>query len=412
MKDKIILTAPLTYSDWFLKDDFEVDSDSVRYMLTRCKEFGISRVYWRMFDAGRTCYFSKYADPMRWFDTDERNLYSEGWFPYPEGKLKERCGRMDFSRFDTYAAAVKIGHELGLEIYAWYSVNEDDHGFGWTSRFTREHPEYRWIRRDGRAYRSQLSFAFPEVQTYKTEIVREALNYDTDGILLDWIRTGDISDNPQTDEEGYADHGYETPLTEAFAARYGLDPHDVPNSDPRWVDVRSEPITGYMRGIRAMLNSRERNIPLIAMVQHPWSYRGLLPEHINADTPERYLKMSGNTYKGAKEGLLCDIKRWSEENLTDKIITAGYYCRGGTPQKAIGWLTEQVRDSAAAPIAYFWIPGSAEALRADAEIAAGFGIRELLLWEADYIDNPEPAARKQIAADIRAFLNKGNEQNR
>lgn len=406
MKEKFILTAPLTYSDWFLKDDFEVDADSIRYMLTRCKEFGISRVYWRMFDAGRTCYFSKYAEPMCWFNTDERNLYSEGWFEYPEGKIKERCDRMDFSRFDTFAAAVEIGHELGLEIYAWYSINEDDHGFGWTSRFTREHPECRWVRRNGRVYRSQLSFAYPEVQSYKTEIVREALSYDTDGILLDWIRTGDISDNPQTDTEGFADHGYETPLTETFTGRYGITPHDVLNNDPRWVDVRSEPITEYMRGIHAMLNSHDRKIPLIAMVQHPWSYRGLLPEHINADTPARYLKMNGNIYKGAKEGLFCDIQRWADEKLVDKLLVAGYYCRGGTPQKAISWLTEQIRGSTVAPIAYFWIPGSADALREDTAIAGSFGINELLLWEADYIDNPDIEARKQIAADIRAFLEK------
>lgn len=132
-----------------------------------------------------------------------------------------------------------------------------------------------------------------------------------------------------------------------------------------------------------------------------------MPEHINADTPERYLKMNGNIYKGAKEGLLCDIQRWTDEKPTDKLLVAGYYCRGGTPQKAIGWLTEQIRDSSVASIAYFWIPGFAAALREDAAVAESFGIHEILLWEAGYIDNPEPAARKQIAADIRTFLETG-----
>ena len=47
------------------------------------------------------------------------------------------------------AAAIDYGHSIGLKIHAWASINEDDHGWGWASEFSKAHPEFRWLRRDG-----------------------------------------------------------------------------------------------------------------------------------------------------------------------------------------------------------------------------------------------------------------------
>ena len=110
---------------------------------------------------------------------------------------------------DSLAEAVRYGHQIGLEIHAWFSINEDDHAWGWPSRYTVAHPEHRWKRRDGSYYRSQLSFAHPQVRSYKLAIVQEVLdNYPVDGLFIDWIRTGDVRD-PQVDASGVADYGYE-----------------------------------------------------------------------------------------------------------------------------------------------------------------------------------------------------------
>src|SRR3982751_6294782 len=96
-----------------------------------------------------------------------------------------------------------------------------------------------------------MSFAFPEVRAYKLAIIDKLLaNYDLDGLFLDWIRTGDIRDNPQNDAEGVADYGYETPNITAFKNKYGVEAHTVPNGDPRWVRLRADPQTNFMRGVR------------------------------------------------------------------------------------------------------------------------------------------------------------------
>src|SRR5688500_3373007 len=117
--------------------------------------------------------------------------------------LVKQFDALDYAKFDPFAEAVRYGHKIGLQIHAWVSINEDDHGWGLQSEFSKRHPEFRWRRRDGTAYHSQLSFAFPKVHEYKLAVLQELLsNYKLDGFFLDWIRTGDVRDNPQNDPNG------------------------------------------------------------------------------------------------------------------------------------------------------------------------------------------------------------------
>ena len=225
---------------------------------------------------------------------------------------------MDYAKFDSLAAAIEYGRQIGLKIWAWASINEDDHGWGWPSEFTKAHPEFRWVRRDGRVYHSQLSFAFPEVRKYKLALIDELLtNYDLDGLFLDWIRTGDVRDNPQTDAKGIADNGYEAPNLDAFKLKYGVDPHEVANDDERWARLRAEPQTLFMRTVRERVNKHHKRVPITVMVGHPWHYRGLQ-----------------DPIDGNLRGLLLDVATWANEGLIDAAIAAGYYRPGGNPSKA------------------------------------------------------------------------------
>src|SRR5688500_15130571 len=61
--EKLILSAPLTHSDWFLKPGMPWGPDGVKHMLDQCKACGWSRVFWRTFDAGMSTYKSKFLAP-------------------------------------------------------------------------------------------------------------------------------------------------------------------------------------------------------------------------------------------------------------------------------------------------------------------------------------------------------------
>ncbi len=377
---RVTLGVPLTHSDWMLRDGVAWGPEGVRHMLDTCKAAGWNRVYWRALDGGRSLYASKLMDPQGKWDAD--NFWNpaapsdvalvESWTGTTKESREEllaKLERNDYGSFDTLAEAVNYGHSIGLEIHAWISINEDDHGWGLQSRFSREHQNTVWRKRDGSAYRSQHSFAFPEVMDYKLAIVREILTkYKVDGIFVDWLRTGDVRDNPQTDADGVADHGYEAPLIEGFKAKFGVDPAAIPNGDERWVAYRARPHTEYMRKVRDLVNEIRPGIPISALVVHPWCYRG-----------------SGDKIDGNLRGMLLDVSTWAKEGLIDAAVPAGYYQGEGNADKAF----QALRDETGGTINtwYFgWVSNSPEQFLNDVKQSGELGASQLLLWEADYID--------------------------
>ncbi len=386
--NKIILSAPLTHSDWMMHVDAPAwGAEGIRTMLEHCRSCGWSKIYWRAFDCGRALYASKLLEPMKYDTSPHPNCLTTGELAsQAPPELVARAMKLDYDGFDSLAEAVRIGHELGMEIHAWLTINEDDHGWGWPSPFTQEHPEYRWIRRDGRAYHSQLSFGFPEVRQYKLDLIREILAYDVDGIFLDWIRTGDIRDNPQNDPQGVADYGYEAPLVRSFQSKYDIDPHEVENGDERWVRCRAEPITDFMRTVRSTLDQDSRRMALAAMVHHPWAYRG---------------HQEIGSVDGSLRGMLCDIHTWVREDLVDELVVAGYCTKEGTPELAYRWLEEETEGRVPLWL-YGWVPDHPEDFGRDLALARRLRARQILFWEADYIDlRPEPQ-RERIMTAMRA----------
>jgi hypothetical protein len=396
---KLILSAPLTHSDWMLKPNIPPGEPGVRHMLDAAKACGWSCIHWRVLDGGRSLYKSRLLKPMGKWDDDsfwnpqsaeDRKLtarFTAGLTPEKRAALRQKLDALDYATFDPLAAAIAYGHQIGLQVHAWVSINEDDHGWGLQSEFTKKHPEFRWRRRDGRAYHSQLSFAFPEVRAYKLAILDELLsNYDLDGLFLDWIRTGDVRDNPQTDPAGVADSGYESPLIDAFKKDCGIDPDEIPNADDRWVRTRAHPQTLFMREVRKRLTNHRRKLPLAVMVAHPWHYRGL------QDKIDSSLR-----------GLLLDVATWAREGLIDAAVPAGYYRDGGTPEKAWRALRDEVGPNVDV-WTYAWVPQTPADFTRDADLAQRLGARQMLLWEADYIDDRPNAAELKEAMKSRAAL--------
>jgi hypothetical protein len=393
---KLFFGVPLTHSDWMLKPGMKWGEPGVRHMLDACRAAGWSRVYWRVCDAGQATYNSKlmrageHADEDNIFNlqTDAGREAVKRLLPnltaeQGRGYLK-KLAEMDYGAFDSLAAAVAYGHEIGVQVHAWVTINEDDHGWGWASEFARKHPQFRWVRRDGRPYRSQMSFAFEEVRKYKRGILDELLAYPIDGLLLDWIRTGDIRDNPQNDPAGVADYGYEKPNIDSLGAKFGVAPGDIEAGDERWARVRAEPQTAFMRAARELCRSRKPALPLAVMVGHPWHYRGSVD------------RIAGNL-----KGLLLDVATWAKGGLVDSVVPAGYYRDGGTPEKAYRALKEETGGNADV-WSYAWVPQNVGEFERDFNLARTLGARHVLFWEADYIDDRPNAAELKAAMSVRA----------
>ena len=376
----LILSAPATHSDWMLRAGARWGPAGVRKMLDTCKASGWTRIYWRALDGGRALYRSEHLDPQGPWDADSfwnpvhaedlRLVESYGIDAATRDRIRPQLEALDYSEFDTLAEAVRYGHEIGLQIHAWITINEDDHGWGLRSRFSKQHPDCRWVRRDGTTYRSQMSFAYPDVMAYKLAVVDEIVtNYEVDGVFVDWLRTGDVRDNPQTDAIGVADHGYEQPLVDSFQAKHGVDPREISNSDKRWVRHRAAPHTTFMRELRRIVRGKRPTGVVSTLVAHPWCYRGRLD------------KIDGNL-----NGLLLELDVWAEEGLVDAAVAGGYYRDQGTPEQAYRALQEETGGHV--PIwLYVTMPDSVATLDANVATARALGAPQVLFWEADLIDD-------------------------
>lgn len=384
MSDKIILSTPVTHPDWMVRSEKRIGhgKNSVEYILNRCKEVGWRRIYWRCFDGGKALYAGKLMDE-EWTGYDPDNYHA--WRSPGE---KAPLHLMSYKGFDSLREAVAYGHKIGLEIHAWLSINEDDHAWGLISRFSRQHPQFRWVRRNGSPYNSQLSFAFEEVREYKLGLLREVLSYDIDGVFFDWMRTGDVRNNPQVTPDGTADYGYERPLAEGFKEKYGADPLKIPNNDPRWVQFRAEPQTIFMREAHKLIRRKDRPLAISMMGHHPWSYRG---------PRGRAPVINGNLY-----GLLVDVATWAKEGLVGEAVAAGYYTKGGTPEKAYAYLKDEVGNHCDVWL-YWWVPSDAEDFKKSVMTAGKLGAMQVLYWESDYIDSPERIDNKQLVQAMKRY---------
>jgi hypothetical protein len=394
--DKLILGAPLTHSDWMLKPAIEWGPAGVRHMLDACKACGWSRIYWRALDGGRALYPSKilrpgdkWDDDSFWNARDPRDrVLAEKYIanvpPEKREEILEKLSKLNYAEFDSLAEAVRYGHEIGLSIHAWVSINEDDHGWGLVSDFAKAHPEFRWRKRDGSSYHSQLSFAFDAVRRYKLSILDEIISgYAVDGLFLDWIRTGDVRDNPQTDPRGVANSGYERPLIERFEKQFGVDPHDIENGDPRWVRMRAGPQTQFMREARELLHRHRGSLPLAVLVSQPWQYRGQL-----------------DPIDGNLRGLLLDVRTWAREGLMDAAVAAGYYRPGGNAEVAYRALRAET-EGRVDVWTYAWVPNTVNDVQAHVALARRVDAHQILFWEADYIDDrPNAAALKAAMSAV------------
>jgi hypothetical protein len=175
---------------------------------------------------------------------------------------------------------------------------------------------------------------------------------------------------------------------EGFRKKHHTDPAKIPNNDMRWVQFRAEPQTIFMREAHKLIKDKNESLPISAMVHHPWSYRCVTPW------------INGSFY-----GLLLDIGKWAKEGLIDAIVAASYFTKGGTPEKAYGYLKNEVKNHCAVWL-YWWVPPDAADFKKSIGVAEKLGARQILYWESDYIDAPGRAVKaKELTKTMGKYAN-------
>ena len=112
------------------------------------------------------------------------------------------------------------------------------------SKFFNEHPEYHCLDREGKRV-CRLSYAYPEVQNHMLRLIDEIAGYGPDGVCLCFIR-------------GVPVVLYEPVMVEGFKKRYGMDPRELEELDPRWTAYQGEVMTAFVKRVKQALKPNQR----------------------------------------------------------------------------------------------------------------------------------------------------------
>ena len=206
------------------------------------------------------------------------------------GSLGTKENRWQDDWVDPLAELTRLTHDNDMRIFAsmrfigpQFPMNVAP--IAWAP-FYRKHPEWTMRTRDGVPI-TNLSLAYDEVRAYWLSLLRETLDYGTDGVQIHLNRS-----------EPYV--FYEQPVVRAFQEKYGEDPRRLDVEDPRWVAHSASYVTQFLREVRALVDEK----------------------------PDRSLSVTisgrDNGAEAHYEENHCDVETWLREHLVDYIMATPY----------------------------------------------------------------------------------------
>ena len=221
--------------------------------------------------------------------------------------------------FDPLAAVIELAHARGIEVHAWFNMY-----FTWAPPVApvspqhplNRHPEWFMVSKTGidmgkcpvdsiiglTVEGRYLSPCLEPVRLYLSRIISEvAVNYDIDGVHLDYIRYPN------------RDYDFHDAIRSQFKRRYGIDPLDVVKGDrtldpelrfyDEWIRFRARQIDSNVKDIARRLDLLDPGIRLSAAVK--------------PDPDEAYYEYGQNWVQ------------WLNEGIVDFVVPMSYYSENG-----------------------------------------------------------------------------------
>lgn len=290
--------------------------EQVDYLIKRCKENGMNRIYASL----------------------QEEQYPSKYSPSPAPGTE-----------DYIAYCIQRAHANGIEFYADMST------FGYihakNEEFAKAHPEAFTRSNNGEPDTHMFSAAWPLVRQYKRALLMEYVqNYPIDGLQLDFIRYPYYSLDLRV---GYCRHGYDQPSLEKFRKEYGYDQNYIPApNDPRWLKVRSDTVTQFIRELKQDLKEAGVKLPIgvynsgtygrmdsyhdVLQDWQEWEAEGLVDQH-----SPMFLMTAGMGNLAYTVQSLMEVKRPTTELLGPIFLAEGFNTDQGDVPTA-----DMVRDAA------------------------------------------------------------------
>jgi hypothetical protein len=301
----MVISAFNDAQDWWMSYGIWGNA-GVERLMERYQQADIQRVYWRA-TQGSLCWWpSKVGTPYHGVHLG----HSPDVVGRTQAWYSEKDAGLEISSFDQLASAAKKASGYGVELWLYYPpFLDDDTGNGWMGGWEKDHPEWFRVFRNKVTSNTNMSFAYPEVVEHKLGLVKELLQYDIKGVMLDCVRQHCflLPDGGVIDENLVYLGGYEEPIVRAFREKTGKDPFAIPNSDDEWIQFRADYNTEFVRRVRKLIRGTKPEVKLGAMVR------------------AKGHKSGKRTHQGnALRETLIDLSTWSKEGLIDSLLQDSY----------------------------------------------------------------------------------------
>ncbi len=273
-----------------------------------------------------------------------------GTTPFNWGEYTRRLGlKPDLAEWDMVAAGIQAAHRKGIRVLGWFDMTEGHAGL--PTAWALNHPEcclvtregircdgpvglvgndgtqfeknMVWmdydeliakgfmdrycLRSDGVPLDPLLSMTYPEVIDYRLALIGEVLDMGLDGLFL--VTCFGV--------------GYEKPSIERFKQKYGMDPHDIPETDPRWLEHQRFYFTDFFRKVRELIRQKEKNagrkIEFIVEGQGGIPGHGLQEPEIGMKTVPKWAAMPDyiDVETLAREKIVDTLAFWTLREMDD-----------------------------------------------------------------------------------------------
>ncbi len=307
---------------------------------------------YRHSDVGRLIWNAAYGDMITYpskvgylFSDGEDGVGSEG-----QWQETESYQRLISKGIIPAEVAAEHAHRIGIKFDIYFRMalqGSTPPARAFPKSFVRRHPEFRIVAKDGTPV-PKASYAFPQTRKFMLSLIHEATDrFNVDGVSLCFTR-------------GPAYVGYEQPVIDDFKKRYGEDPREVKEDDPRLMQLQAGYVTELVRGARQLVDEigtkKGKKIQLSVQVSYrqgknlywnmdveTWLKEGLLDViihgalgkfyelgkahgcktyyDIGARTPENYVKEGLAGMRRGADGIFMWDLHYYQDNVVDwKII--------------------------------------------------------------------------------------------
>jgi len=209
---------------------------------------------------------------------------------------------------DFLAEVVGAAHDAGVRVFPSLRLQGPKAlpVDGESGSFYERHPQFHCRDREGRSI-AHLSLAFPEVRKLWIDLLHEVLERGFDGVHVIWCRSWPFV-------------LYEEPVIERYRQRYGGDPRQTGDDDPRFRAVLASFVNEFARELRQAVDEVGTRLGKRLEIAH----------NVNT-TRESNLEWG------------VDVETWVEEGLVDYLMPHPTVAKNAAAW--MGWLVDLVKDT-------------------------------------------------------------------